>query len=313
MQDTFGRKITYLRLSVTDLCNLRCKYCMPYATGHKQMLSEEETVLAVSAAAKLGVKKLRITGGEPLLRKNIVGICARLAKVPGLEEVSMTTNGILLPQFADDLVSAGVRRINISLDSLNAEKYRHMTGVGELADAMRGIEAALRAGFSKVKINVVLIGGFNDDEIRDFAELTKKYPIDIRFIELMPMKGGERFDRSAYLSCDAVLSALSEGLIPDGGDGVAKQYRLAKGLGKIGLIRPISDHFCAECNRLRLTADGRIKPCLHNDCEIDIRGMNESQMREAFLKAASMKPEWHGPLSPCFISASGRGMNEIGG
>lgn len=191
MKDQFGREITYLRLSVTDRCNLRCRYCMPEEgvckLTHEDMLTEDEMIMAVEAAASLGITKLRITGGEPLVKKNILSICERACAVEGISETAITTNGTLLPQMALPLRQAGIRRVNISLDTLNEEKYRSITRRGELKEALDGIQAALDAGFEKVKINAVLIGGFNDDEIRDLAKLTMRLPVDVRFIELMPM------------------------------------------------------------------------------------------------------------------------------
>ena len=316
MIDTFGRKITYLRLSVTDLCNLRCRYCMPLGVpkkSHDQMLTQEEMVQAVAVAAELGIQKLRITGGEPLLKKNILSICEALSGINGIEELSMTTNGILLPALAKDLVHCGVERINISLDTLDAKKYRDMTQNGELADALNGLNAALAAGFSKVKINVVLIGGFNDDEIRDFAKLTQEYPVDVRFIELMPMEAARTFPKHAFVSAEAVLETLRGEITLEKTDGVAQLYRMEGARGSIGLIRPVSKMFCATCNRLRLTADGRIKPCLHDGYEIPIKGMDREEMRKAFETAAAFKPEKHGELSCACISRAGRSMNEIGG
>ncbi len=316
MIDTFGRKITYLRLSVTDLCNLRCRYCMPQGVckkGHEEMLTEEEMIMAVRAAADLGVTKLRITGGEPLLKKNILSICQNLSAIEGITELSMTTNGILLPQFAKDLVACGVDRINISLDTLSAFKYRYLTQIGDVNEAWAGVKAALAAGFSKVKINTVLIGGLNDEEIRDFAELTEMYPVDVRFIELMPMPETEEFGPEAFITCETVLKELGDDLTLEKEDGVAKLYRYKNGQGSIGLIRPVSDLFCASCNRLRLTADGKIKPCLHDACEIPIKGLGMDEMRAAFEKAAAFKPEKHDSLSYGCLSNAGRSMNEIGG
>ena len=212
MKDTYGREITYLRLSVTELCNLRCRYCMP-ADGvckkeHDDMLTEEEIVMAVETAAELGVNKLRITGGEPLVKKNIVSICSRTAAVPGIREVCITTNGTRLPELAKPLRDAGVSRLNISLDTLDADKYRYITRLGSLDDALRGIETALDAGFDKIKLNAVLIGGFNDDEIAPLAELTKRWPVDLRFIELMPMYDSGDFGPSSFIPCERVLRAL---------------------------------------------------------------------------------------------------------
>ncbi len=191
MKDNYQREINYMRLSVTELCNLRCRYCMPEdgicKIDHGLIMTEDEMITAVEAAAELGIIKLRITGGEPLVKKNIVSICARAAKVSGIQEVCVTTNGVLLPKLAKGLRAAGVARLNISLDTLDPDKFNYITRIGKLSDVMDGIKTALNAGYRKLKINTVLIGGFNDNEIRDFAMITMDYPIDVRFIELMPM------------------------------------------------------------------------------------------------------------------------------
>ena len=317
MIDTFGRRITYLRLSVTELCNLRCRYCMP-ADGickkrHEDMLTEDEMIQAVETAAAIGVTKLRITGGEPLVKKNILSICRRAAAVPGIEEVCITTNGLALPQLAKPLREAGVRRLNISLDTLNPEKYHRITRIGELNQALDGLKAALDAGFDKIKVNVVLIGGFNDDEIVPLAELTLRYPVDVRFIELMPMLGSREFGAEAYLPARVVLEKLPQAVPQTRDGGVARLYRLPGALGNIGLISPVSDHFCAECNRIRLTADGKLKPCLHSSAEHSIKGLNKAEMLAQFRLAVGAKPEKHEELSVLHRSQAGRNMNQIGG
>ena len=317
MRDSFGREITYLRVSVTELCNLRCRYCMP-ADGvckkeHEEMLTEEEILLAIGAAAELGVTKLRITGGEPLVKKNIVSICARAAKIPGIREICLTTNGTLLPKLAIPLREAGVDRLNISLDTLDAEKFRYITRLGSLDEALGGIEAALDAGFRKIKLNAVLIGGFNDDEIPALAELTRKWPVDLRFIEMMPMYDGGDFTAGSFIPCDTVLRKLPELEAVECDGGVARLYRLPGAQGNVGLISPLSCHFCRECNRIRLTADGKLKPCLHGKEEFSIKGLDAAGMREQFEKAILAKPEWHGELSYAQRSHSGRTMNRIGG
>lgn len=317
MLDRFGRNITYLRLSVTELCNLRCRYCMP-ADGvckkaHEEMLTEEEIALAVETAAELGINKLRITGGEPLIKKNIVSICERTAAVPGIREVCITTNGVLLPQLAGPLKKAGVRRLNISLDTLDAEKYRYITRLGSLDDAVKGIETALDTGFDKIKLNAVLIGGFNDGEIEQLASLTRRWPVDLRFIELMPMLEDSEFGPEAFIPCERVLQTLPEMEEEPGDGGVARLYRLPGAQGRIGLISPLSSHFCGECNRIRLTADGKLKPCLHGKAEFPIKGLDREAMREQFRKAMLSKPEWHGELSYASHSQAGRTMNTIGG
>lgn len=313
MVDNYGRTISYLRLSVTDLCNLRCRYCMPEAgvckKRHEDMLTEDEMVTAVTAAAQLGIRKLRITGGEPLVKKNILSICRRTAAVPGIDEVCVTTNGVLLKDFAENLKKSGVKRLNISLDTLNGEKFSRITRGGNLQAVLSGIDAALSAGFRKIKINAVLMGGFNDDEINELAQLTMKQSVDVRFIELMPMvdTGYKHFD---YLPASVVLDRVP-GLEPLSVDGVAKLYRLPGAVGNVGLISPVSDNFCDGCNRIRLTADGRFKPCLHAPEEFSVKGMDVTEMMEQFRRAVLAKPRWHGEFSA--RSKAGREMNEIGG
>ena len=277
------------------------------------MLTEDEIVLAVETAASLGIRKLRITGGEPLVKKNILSICRRCAAVNGIEEVCMTTNGILLPQLAPQLHRAGVQRLNISLDTLCEEKYARITRIGKLQQALSGIEAALTEGFSKIKINTVLIGGFNDDEIPALAALSKEYPVDVRFIELMPMTENEAFGEEAYLPCDAVLQALPQLQPAEQDGGVARLYRLPEAKGNIGLISAVSQHFCAECNRIRLTADGKLKPCLHSDQELSLKGCGPDEMRLQMLRAIEEKPLCHEPLSATARSKAKRNMNKIGG
>lgn len=317
MIDSYGRNIHYLRLSVTDKCNLRCRYCMPeYGVcpkRHDEMLTEEEMVSAVRAAASLGIDKLRITGGEPLVKKNILSLCEKCAAVPGIREVCVTTNGTLLPELAKPLRAAGVQRLNISLDTLNAEKYAYITRRGTLESALRGIQSAFDAGFEHLKVNAVLIGGFNDDEIPALAELARYYPMDVRFIELMPMTESEVFGANAYVSGDAVLKALPQLTETMWDDGVAKLYRLPGVQGNIGLIRAVSRHFCAACNRIRLTSDGKLKPCLHSDQEYPIKGLDEGGMRHMMREVILAKPACHDPLSATERSHAGRSMNEIGG
>ncbi|MBR6353351.1 MAG: GTP 3',8-cyclase MoaA [Oscillospiraceae bacterium] len=317
MIDSYGREITYMRVSVTELCNLRCRYCMPKdgvcKKSHEEMLTEDEMIQAIEAAASLGIRKLRITGGEPLIKKNIVSICRRAAAVPGIREVCITTNGTLLPALAGPLREAGVKRLNISLDTLDPEKFRYISRVGELEQAVSGIRAALDAGFEKVKLNTVLIGGFNDDEIPALAELSRRYPLDVRFIELMPMYDSGDFGPEAFIPYKVVLEKLPELVeeAPDGG--VAKLYRLPGAQGSIGLISPISAHFCSECNRIRLTADGKIKPCLHSGGEYSLKGKDFDGMVEELHCAILHKPSWHGALDAVNRSRAGRNMNQIGG
>lgn len=316
MIDKFGRKISYLRISVTELCNLRCRYCMPEEgvckKRHEDMLSEDEMIRAVEAAASLGITKLRFTGGEPLVKKNIVSICRRAAAVEGIDEVCLTTNGLMLPELAEPLKAAGVRRLNISLDTLDPAKYAYITRTGSLEQAIEGIRAALSAGFEKIKLNAVLIGGFNDDEIVPLAELTLRYPIDLRFIEMMPMIDSG-FSPESFIPYTRVLETLPELKAQPADGGVAKLYRLPGALGNVGLISPVNAHFCAACNRIRLTADGKLKPCLHSAAEYNIKGLDAEQMRAVMAQVISAKPEWHGALDARNPSHAGRNMNQIGG
>ena len=315
--DTYGREINYLRLSVTDLCNLRCRYCMPEEgickKDHHEMLTEEEMILAVQAAASLGIHKLRLTGGEPLVKKNILSICERSAAVEGIRELCLTTNGTLLPQMAKALKAVGVDRLNISLDTLDPDKYAYITRNGTLKQALCGLEAALEAGFEPLKINAVLIGGFNDDEIPALAELTYRYPTDVRFIELMPMTENEEFGQQAYLPGSAVLSALPELTQAEQEDGVAKLYQLPDARGNVGIISAVSSHFCLDCNRIRLTADGKLKPRLHSNQEFPIKGLDYDGMRREMERVILSKPACHAPLSAAERSHAGRNMNQIGG
>ena len=317
MTDRLGRNITYLRISVTDKCNLRCRYCMPEEgvckRSHFDMLTEDEIITAVESAASLGITKLRITGGEPLVKKNIVSICRRAAAVEGIREVCLTTNGLLLPQLAKALKEAGVSRLNLSLDTLDEKKYAYITRIGKLENFLTGLNAALDAGFEKIKINAVLIGGFNDDEIVPLANLTQQYPVDVRFIELMPMYDSGDFDETAYVPYTRVLEALPEAepVAQDGG--VAKLYRLPGAKGNIGLISPVSAHFCGDCNRIRLTADGKLKPCLHSADEYSLKGLDFAGMKAVLEEAIWNKPAWHGDLDALHRSNAGRNMNQIGG
>lgn len=317
MRDGYGREINYLRLSVTELCNLRCRYCMPEEgirkKPHEEILTQEEMVMAVEAAARLGITKVRVTGGEPLVKKNILSLCAHVSRVPGIQEVCITTNGTLLPPLAQPLIRAGVRRVNLSLDTLDRDKYARITRRDQFSQAMEGLECAVRAGFERVKINTVLMGGFNDDEIEALAALTLKYPVDVRFIELMPMEGGGALGAWAMVPNRLVLERLPRLEPVEGDGGVASLYRLPGALGNIGLISPVSCQFCDQCNRIRLTADGTLKPCLHSPVEYSIKGLSREEMAEQFQRAILSKPPCHDPLSPLHPSGAGRAMNTIGG
>lgn len=318
MLDGYGRRINYLRISVTDLCNLRCVYCMP-AGGvakkeHRDMLSFEELENIVRAAAQLGVEKVRITGGEPLVRRGIVQLIDRLAGIPGIRDLSITTNGILLKKYAADLKKAGLNRVNISLDSLDEAKFRKITRLGNLQDVLAGIKAAQEVGLTPVKLNVVLIGGFNDDEIEDFVALTLKEDLQVRFIELMPLGETAGWDPGSFISNEEVLRRVP-GLIPlpiKGQGTVARMYKLPNGKGQVGLISPISNHFCHYCNRLRVTPDGKLKACLHSNQEINLKNAAPDELPGLIMEGIMSKPNRH-QLSREQASLTQRNMNEIGG
>ena len=318
MRDQYGRDITYLRLSVTDRCNLRCTYCMPpegICRGeHRQFLRYEELTEIAAAAVRLGVRKLRLTGGEPLVRRGAAELVAMLSAIPGVEDLAMTTNGTLLAPMAGALKKAGLRRVNISLDTLDRERYARITRGGRLEDALAGLEAALAEGLGPVKVNAVLMGGVNDGEIAALAALTRDRPIHLRFIELMPMGPAAAFDPEAFIPVTRVLEQLPElePLAPEPGS-VARPYRLPGAVGTVGLISPLSRQFCGSCNRLRLTADGYLKPCLHSGEEIPLRGLHGEALEAAVRRGILHKPPCHGALAADCPSAAGRDMNEIGG
>lgn len=315
MIDKFNRNINYLRLSVTDLCNLRCKYCMPEEgiekLTHEEVLSIEEIENIVKASVNCGVNKVRITGGDPLVRNGIVEICKRVSAIPGVNEVCITTNGILLEKYAVKLKNAGVNRLNISLDTLLEEKYNNVTRCGNLKSVLRGIEAARNAGFEKIKINVVLIGGFNDDEIVSFVNLTKDADIQVRFIELMPIGECIDWEKEAFPGSNIVLEKIPE-LVPVGSEGVARLFKFPDGKGTVGLISPMSRHFCPDCNRIRVTADGKLKVCLHSDVEYDLKGVAPEDIEKIIKNAINHKPE-NSSISKSKKSNSKRYMSQIGG
>lgn len=315
MNDPLGRTIDYLRLSVTELCDLRCAYCMPEAgiekRDHGAICSFEELSEFARAAVSLGVKKLRVTGGEPLVRPGIVDLCAMLRAIDGIEELCLTTNGVKLASLAAPLKAAGVDRLNISLDTLRPARYRAITRVGSLEAVLRGIAAAEAAGFENLKLNCVLLGGVNDDEIEDLVRLTLEKPWQLRFIELMPMGVCASFPRERFLPARTVLDRVPA-LEPIGTSGVAKLYRLPAARGTVGLIEPMSCAFCADCTRLRITADGRLKPCLHSREEFPLRGLHGEALREALRAGIAAKPARH-ELTRDGVTKTPRDMNEIGG
>lgn len=313
MKDRFGRNITYLRISVTDLCNLRCKYCMPESgiksLCHSDILSIEEIVEIVKVASKNGIKKIRLTGGEPLVRRGFINLCKQISKIDEIEDIAITTNGVYLKEMADELFENKVRRINFSLDTLIKEKYNDITRRNDFDKTMESLFYAIKKGF-KVKINVVLIGGFNDDEIQDFVNLANKYDLEVRFIELMQIGETANWSKDKFVSNKIVLEKVPE-LEFDGVSGVAKIYKIKGQKGRIGLISPISCSFCEDCNRIRLTSDGKLKPCLHSKDEINLKGLSGEELEEVFKRGIFEKPEKHHLEDG--KSESARDMNKIGG
>lgn len=312
MVDQSGRDIHYLRLSVTDLCNYRCQYCMDEAgvvkRQHGEILSIEELAEIGKAAVHCGVTKIRLTGGEPLERRGILELCRQLRQTAGLQELAITTNGSRLPQMAAALRDAGVDRLNISLDTLREDRFAELTRRGRLDEVLLGLVAAKAAGFTGTKLNTVLLGGINEDEIAEIAALSDTY--EVRFIELMPMGVCAHWPEARFLSADAVLAAVPA-LEPVGHEGVAETYRLPGYGGTVGLIRPMSHCFCGACNRIRVTADGKLKPCLHSSLELPLRGLHGAELEAAIRAAAQQKPQRH-HLSEGGSQAA-RFMNEIGG
>jgi cyclic pyranopterin phosphate synthase len=306
LSDSYHRPLNYLRVSVTDRCNLRCVYCMPPEgiplAAHGDILSYEEIASVTRAAVEMGIVKVRLTGGEPLVRADLAGLVAMLSAIEGIDDISMTTNAELLEQHAGDLKAAGLRRVNVSLDSLRRRRFRSITRVGNLGRVLRGIEASRRAGLGPVKTNTVVIRGTNDDEIIDFARLTLDGDWHVRFIEYMPFANGARQPDDLLVTV-AEMRERIEALGPleptfASGGGPAKYFRLPGARGTIGFISPVSEHFCQACNRLRLTADGRLRPCLFSDSEVDLRGplrqgASTDDIKRLIQEAASCKPEGH--------------------
>lgn len=356
LTDRFGRRIDYLRVSLTDRCNFRCVYCMPAegfpATPKAEHLSADEFVRLVRIAASLGIRKVRLTGGEPLLRKDIVEIVSELATIDDIEDLSCTTNGFLLAELAAPLLKAGLTRINISLDTLQADRFTAIARRGELQAVLDGVTAAEAAGLSPIKINCVLMRGINDDEVADFARLTLKQPLHVRFIELMPMRwnldesaseftsfsahGGQgllqlkqtRGDmlsdadmRKLYVPNEQAMELIEceLGLLTPTEirtNGPARTYKLEGALGTVGFISQISNDFCAKCNRIRLTHDGFLRPCLMSDGELDIRsslrnGASDCELADLIRHVVEHKPERHYLHDGQRVT--GRGMSQIGG
>jgi cyclic pyranopterin phosphate synthase len=342
--DTFGRRIDYLRIAITDRCNLRCVYCMPEDgvpwKPHENILTYEEIERFAKSAVQEGISKIRLTGGEPLVRIGVVDFVRQLRSITGLEAIALTTNGTLLPRFAHDLAAAGLTRVNISLDSLDPDVFARITRGGRLEDTLAGIDAAFEAGMSPVKINVVVVRSLDQDLI-DFARMTLDRPLHVRFIEYMPVgddaeaeegsgcagdTGGFHWTRADHVPSADTLSALgaageAAGLgdletvsreDAPGGWGPARYYRFPGAEGTIGVISPLSAHFCGECNRLRLTADGQLRTCLFSDEEIDVRSVlrqgSDEDVRQVIRQALASKPESHAQRIGTL-----RRMSQIGG
>lgn len=337
--DAFGRRIDYLRISVTDRCNLRCMYCMPPGgiewKSHEEILSFEEIERFAAIAADEGISKIRLTGGEPLVRHGIVDHVRRLVATSGIEAIALTTNATLLPQYAAELAEAGLKRINISLDTLDAEVYARITRRGKIDHVLEGLEAAFAAGMDPVKLNVVVVRGLEQD-LLGFAKMTLDRPLHVRFIEYMPVgEVGENSCTSAeadgwteadHVPTDEILARLTtEGAAAGlgelqavarndapGGWGPARYYRFPGSQGTIGVISPLSHHFCGECNRLRLTADGRLRTCLFSDDELDVRSVlrtgTDEEVRQVIKDALNAKPEGHHQQH-----GTVRRMSQIGG
>ncbi len=317
------RPVTYLRVSVTDRCNLSCFYCLPVAglkrMEHAEILSYEEILRVIRVAAAAGVTKVRVTGGEPLVRKDVLSLVERAAAVPGIRELCLTTNGTRLAALAKPLKDAGLTRINVSLDSLKPGSFRSITGADSLPAVLEGLDAAREAGFSPIKLNTVVMAGINDGEIADFAALTLTAPYWVRFIEFMPIGGP--WTRERVVATAEMKRAIEERLGPlapapaAGADaGPAEMFTLPGALGRVGFIGAVSGHFCDSCNRMRLTADGRLKPCLFSDIEVDVKGplragCDEAALAEIYRRAIGIKPR----RRPEFFSCNNRPMRSIGG
>ena len=329
LTDQHNRRIDYLRISVTDRCNLSCAYCKPRAAmkvvPHREILTYEEMLRIVSVAVPLGISRVRVTGGEPLVRRGIVDFIAALKECSGIEDVSLTTNGVLLEDMAGPLLAAGKPRLNVSLDSLNAQRFARITGSDCWARVWSGITRAEELGLFPLKINMVPIRGVNDDEVADFARLTLERRLHVRFIEFMPIGANDRWHRESCVPSSEVRTAVERALGPlvpfasNNSAGPSDNYQVAGAKGVIGFISPMSRHFCASCRRLRLTADGRIRPCLLSDTEIDVKspmrsGCTDTELERLLRLSLEIKPERHhlnenGSEAGCFQ----RTMSRIGG
>jgi GTP 3',8-cyclase len=326
LADHFNRPITYLRISVTDKCNLRCVYCMPEQglpwLPKAEILSYEEIAQLVRAAATVGVRSIRISGGEPLVRKNIAALIEEIAAIDGIEDIALSTNGLLLAQHLDALLASGLKRVNISLDTLREDRFTEIARRPGLDRVLAAIDAAIARGLTPVKINCVVMRGYNDDEIGTFAQWTKRRAVFVRFIELMPVQDNLNLQRDAYVSADEILERVrtigelepSDG---PGGNGPARYFAFRGAPGAVGVISPLSHDYCERCNRVRLTADGRLRLCLFGDHEIDLRGplragASQDDIVGLLRSAMLIKPERH-HLKLGEAASRMRAFSEIGG
>jgi cyclic pyranopterin phosphate synthase len=323
--DRFGREINYLRISLTDRCNLRCVYCMPEDMKFRpraELLQDDELLLLVRLFTELGFHKFRLTGGEPTVRANVVELVQGIARTPGVRSLSMTTNGLLLKQLARPLAEAGLQRVNVSIDTLDAAKFKRLTRWGDVQDVWEGIEAAEAAGLVPMKLNAVIVRGYNEDDVVELAGLTLSHPWQVRFIEMMPFGDVAEFQQAQVITSQAMRDKIEAQLGPlipvDGGrlDGEARLYRLADGLGDVGFISSVTEPFCASCNRARLTADGKLRMCLLREYEMDLltplrAGAGVEALKALITKAVYHKPWGHGLAHN--VVPMNRVMSEIGG
>ena len=321
--DTCNRHLNYLRISITDRCNLQCRYCVPRdlipKLSHNDILTYEEILRLVRIAIRLGISKVRVTGGEPLVRKGVYAFLQKLVAIKGLKDVSLTTNGILLKDNLEKIQAAGISRINISLDTLNPSKYREITGFDEFDSVWQGIEKANCMGFYPIKLNVVALRGINDEELAEMARLSFRYPFHVRFIEYMPI-GRSDFSPDSLLLAPEIKSRISElgnlvAVQETENDGPAQRYQFEGAVGEIGFIPALSQHFCNKCNRLRLTASGQLRPCLLSDHQEDLKtairqDVSDRQLADIFIRAVRHKPSDHNLLanSSARVSAAMRGI-----
>jgi len=326
MLDSYDRKIEYLRVSVTDRCNLRCRYCMPEEgisdEGHSNILTLEQIARLVKVSTKVGIRKVRFTGGEPLVRKDIIKLIAQVAEIPQIEDIAITTNGMLFDKMAEDLKAAGLKRVNFSLDTFVPEKFSYITRRGNLHDVTRAIDKALKLGIAPVKINTVVMKDFNDNEILDFVKLAYEMPLNVRFIEFMPVGDLPFYKKERLVSMSAIkqivesrYELLKSSMLK--GNGPAKSYQIKGGMGTIGFISAMSNHFCSECNRIRMTADGKLRGCLFDKGEVNLKlalenDANDEEIARLFGEAIKKKPARH-HMDEGWGVGNERKMYQIGG